>query len=68
MPGFQGEVVRDAKGREVVRFTTESGVRAVVATCIPPEALAKFVRSLKRKIARQEARFAGASGRVPPKQ
>lgn len=48
-------------------FTTESGVRAVVATCIPPEALAKFARSLKSKIARREARLAAATGGVPPK-
>ena len=44
--GFQGEVIRDARGREVVRFTTESGVRAIVAICIPQEALATMARKL----------------------
>lgn len=46
MADFQGEVIRDARGREVVRFTTPSGVQAIVATCIPPEILAKFARRL----------------------
>ncbi len=65
---FQGEVIRDARGREVVRFTTESGVRAIVATCIPPAALLKMVRKLERKIARRQARLAAASIRAPAKE
>lgn len=59
---FEGEVIRDARGREVVRFTTGSGLQAIVATCIPPAALAKLARKLERKIARRQARLAAASG------
>lgn len=58
---FQGEVIRDARGREVVRFTTASGVRAVVATCIPMAALAKMARKLERKIAKRKATRAKGS-------
>ncbi len=54
---FQGEVIRDDRGREVVRFTTASGVQAIVATCIPPAALAKMARKLERKIARRQTRL-----------
>lgn len=59
MANFQGEVIRDASGREVVRFTTPSGVQAIVATCIPPAALAKMARKLERKIARRQSHLAG---------
>ena len=52
MSEFSGEVIRDADGREVVRFTTLSGVRAIIDTSIPDAALARFARSLRRKIAR----------------
>jgi nitrate/TMAO reductase-like tetraheme cytochrome c subunit len=55
MSEFQGEVIRDAQGREVVRITTSSGVRAVIATCIPAAALDKMARKLERKIARRKA-------------
>jgi hypothetical protein len=65
MAEFQGKVIRDAQGREVVRFTTASGVRAVVATCIPQEALDKMARSLRRKLARGQRRPAGAPRQVP---
>ena len=65
---FQGELIRDARGREVVRFTTESGVRAIVATCIPPAALLKMARKLERKIARREARRQQVQRMVPPKK
>jgi hypothetical protein len=58
MADFQGEVIRDARGREVVRFTTPSGVRAAFATDISDEALKKFARSLRRKLARSQARLA----------
>jgi hypothetical protein len=51
MARFKGKVIKDSKGREVVRFTTPSGVDAVVATSIPPEALDKFAKSLAQKIA-----------------
>ena len=64
---FQGEVIRDHRGREVVRFTTVSGVRAIVATCIPKAALAKMARNLERKIARRRARQAMEPARVLPK-
>lgn len=53
MPRYQGEVIRDDRGREVVCFTTPSGVRAIVATDIPDAVLDKMIASLKRKIARR---------------
>ncbi len=65
MADFQGEVIRDAQGREVVRFTTASGVRAVVATCIPHEALDKMARSLRRTLARSQPRPVGAPRQAP---
>lgn len=65
MADFQGEVIRDAKGREVVRFTTESGVQAIVATSIPPEALDKLIRKLERKIACRKAHMVAPAERVP---
>ncbi len=64
MADFQGEVVRNSQGREVVRFTTASGVRAVVATCIPQEALDKMARSLKRKLASSQTSQVGATRQV----
>lgn len=45
----------------MVRFTTASGVRAVVATSIPAEALDKLARKLERQIARLLARPGGGS-------
>lgn len=65
MAHFQGEVVRDPQGREVIRFTTASGVHATVATCISQEALDKMARSLRRKLARSRTRRAGAPRPVP---
>jgi nitrate/TMAO reductase-like tetraheme cytochrome c subunit len=65
MADFQGEVVRNSQGREVVRFTTASGVRAVVATCIPQEALDKVARSLKRKLTSSQTSQVGATRQVP---
>lgn len=53
MPRYQGEVIRDDRGREVVCFTTPSGVRAIVATDIPDAVLHKLIAKLKRKIARR---------------
>lgn len=53
-PKFQGEVIRDARGREVVCFTTPSGVRAIVATSISDPALAKLIAKLQRKINRRK--------------
>ena len=53
MPKYQGEVIRDDHGREVVCFTTPSGVRAIVATDIPDAVLDKLIAKLKRKIARR---------------
>ncbi len=52
MDSFQGEVIRDDKGREVVRFTTPSGVRAVVDTSISMAALEKMACKLRRKLKR----------------
>ena len=53
MPRSQGEVIRDDRGREVVCFTTPSGVRAIVATDIPEAVLDKLIAKLKSKIARR---------------
>ena len=53
MPKFQGERIQDGQGREAVCFTTPSGVRAIVATEIPPAALAKLITKLERKIRRR---------------
>lgn len=52
MESFQGEIVKDSEGREAVRFTTASGVRAVVCTSIPMGALEKMMRKLERKLKR----------------
>ena len=60
MSAFQGEVIRYAEGREVVRFTTASGVRAVIDTSITDQALSSFAQSLRRKIARSARRAASA--------
>lgn len=64
---FEGDVIRDARGREVVCFTTASGVRAIVATCIPASALLKLMRKLERKIARRQAAPPGTRS-VPTKR
>jgi hypothetical protein len=58
MTEYQAEVIRDAEGRETVRFTTPCGVSAIIATCIPHEALESMERSLTRMIATDEARRA----------
>lgn len=50
MGNFQGELIKDGRGREVVRFTTPSGVRAVVDTSISMAALEKLARNLERKL------------------
>ncbi len=63
MSAFQGEVIRYAEGREVVRFTTASGVRAVIDTSITDQALWSFAQSLRRKIARSARRTASAPKR-----
>lgn len=52
MGSFQGEIVKDSSGREVVQFTTPSGVRAVVDTSITMAALEKLARKLERKLKR----------------
>jgi hypothetical protein len=63
MSAFQGEVIRYAEGREVVRFTTASGVRAVIDTSITDQALSSFAQSLRRKIARSARRAASVPAR-----
>jgi len=57
----QPTILRDGKGREVVKFTTPSGVTAYVATCIPDKALQSLVRKLTRKIREGERRRAQRS-------
>lgn len=63
MSAIQGEIIRYAEGREVVRFTTASGVRAVIDTSISDQALSSFAQSLRRKIARSARRAASAPAR-----
>lgn len=46
------KILRDKAGREVVKFTTESGVVAVVDTSFSDAAVKKFRASLLRRIAR----------------
>lgn len=58
MPRFEGEIIRDGRGREVVCFTTVSGVRAMVATDIPRAALGKLIAKLQRKISRRRGAHA----------
>ena len=67
MASFQGEVIRDDQGREVVRFTTASGVRAIVDTSISMAALEKMARKLRRKLRRAgyQADAAGNSKKSP---
>jgi hypothetical protein len=52
MGSFQGEIIKDSRGREVVQFTTPSGVRAIVDTSITVAALQKMARKLERKLRR----------------
>jgi hypothetical protein len=59
---FQGEIIKDGRGREVVRFTTPSGVRAVVDTSISMAALEKLARNLERKLKRS-GHLPGAEGK-----
>ena len=47
----QVAAVLGPSNREAVRFTTPSGVRAIVATTISREALDKLARKLERKLA-----------------
>ncbi len=57
-PAAQPEpkILRDDRGREVVMFTTPSGVKAWVDTSISDDVLAAFARKLERKIQRRKAR------------
>mgnify|MGYP000898462352 CR=1 FL=1 len=56
---FKDEAIRDVRGRELVCFTTATGVRAIVAPWIPASALLGLIRKLERKIARREAALPG---------
>lgn len=49
------KILRDGRGREVVRFTTPSGVTAWIDTSIPNAVLATFARKLERRIRRRKA-------------
>lgn len=54
MTSQRRKLLKNTKGREVVYFTTPSGVEAVVDASIPPEALENFAKSLAQKIAAQK--------------
>jgi len=58
-------VIRDARGRKVVRFANPSGLQVIVSTCIPQDALAQMASKLERKIARRRARLVAAAQRGP---
>lgn len=52
------QLLRDDQGREVVKFTTPSGVTAWVATGISDQALRAFAKKLARKMRDTERRRA----------
>lgn len=52
------QLLRDDQGREVVKFTTPSGLTAWVATSISDQALHAFARKLTRKMRDAERRRA----------
>jgi hypothetical protein len=52
------QILRDDQGREVVKFTTPSGVTAWVATSISDQALRAFAKKLARKMHDAERRRA----------
>jgi hypothetical protein len=52
------QFLRDDRGREVVKFTTPSGVTAWVATGISDQALRAFAQKLARKMRDAERRRA----------
>lgn len=56
------KLLRDAAGREVVKFTTPSGVVAIVDASVSQEAIASFARSLKRRMARRAAQQRRSTG------
>jgi hypothetical protein len=52
------QILRGHNGHDVYRVVTPSGVVGIVATSIPYEVLALFMRKLKRKILGGERREA----------
>lgn len=52
------QLLRDDRGREVVKFTTPSGVTAWVATNISDQALRAFAKKLARRMRDAERRRA----------
>lgn len=52
------QLLRDDQGREVVKFTTPSGVTAWVATSISDQGLRAFAKKLARKMRDAERRRA----------
>lgn len=63
MASSRHQILRDAAGREVVKFVLPSGGIGIVATCIPAEALDKIARELRRDLERLERRLAAAKQR-----
>jgi hypothetical protein len=53
---MSSQVLRDSRGREVVRVVTESGVVDHIATCVSPALLADMTARLRRKLARSQRR------------
>ncbi|MCK6376521.1 MAG: hypothetical protein L6Q69_20835, partial [Zoogloea sp.] len=61
-------VIRDERGREVVRIQTPSGVVGYIATCITDDVLDAFIKKLRRKIARQKQRPDGTALKASPRR
>ena len=45
------KMIRDHRGRELLKFETPSGVTAWVATCVSRDALKALSKKLSRKLA-----------------
>lgn len=61
-------LIRDERGREVVRIQTPSGVVGYIATCITDDVLDAFIKKLRRKIARRQQRQDGATAKALPRR
>ncbi len=61
-------ILRDAEGREAVRFVGPSGVVPVVATEIPMGAVNLLVRNLKRKLRAPPRTPCARRGQVNPRR
>ena len=58
----RAEIIRDARGRECVRFVTRSGVTAIVDASIPLSALDKLILKLELKLAKRSSHVSPRGG------